>query len=331
LSLLSSTFKLKIFFPPMAKILIAGGTGLIGTALSRVLVEKGYQVTILSRNPSNAAWLPGDISQGPGSGIQFARWNIEKQTIDRNVIEQSDYIIHLAGAGIADKRWSDIRKTEIRSSRIRSSQLLVKSLREIPNGVKAVVSASAIGWYGAGGEPSSGFIETDPPDKDFLGETCRLWEESIEPVTALSKRLVKIRTGIVLSMEGGALSEFKKPIKLGIAAILGNGKQIISWIHIEDLCRIYLESIRNENWNGVINAVAPQSVNNKRLTIELARKLKGRFFIPLYIPPFVLRLLLGEMSIEVLKSAKVSAQKLHEAGFQFLYPGVEAALHDLTK
>jgi NAD dependent epimerase/dehydratase family enzyme len=305
LSLLSSTFNLKIFFPPMAKILITGGTGLIGTALSRVLIEKGYQVTILSRNPSKAARLPRDISQGPGSGIQFARWNIEKQTIDRDVIEQSDYIIHLAGAGIADKRWSDI--------------------------VKAVVSASAIGWYGAGGEPSSGFIETDPPDKDFLGETCRLWEESIEPVTALSKRLVKIRTGIVLSTEGGALSEFKKPIKLGIAAILGNGKQIISWIHIEDLCRIYLESIRNENWKGVINAVAPQSVNNKRLTIELARKLKGRFFIPLYIPPFVLRLLLGEMSIEVLKSAKVSAQKLHEAGFQFLYPGVEAALHDLTK
>ena len=314
----------------MEKILITGGTGLIGKALSKVLIEKGYQVTILSRKPSIAA-PPKDISGGPGHEIQFAHWNIEEQAIDRDAIEQSDYIIHLAGAGIADKRWSDDRKKEIRSSRIRSSQLLVKSLREIPNAVRAVVSASAIGWYGEGDERSSGFIETDPSDKGFLGETCRLWEESIEPVTALNKRLVKIRTGIVLSTQGGALPEFKKPVKLGIAAILGNGKQVISWIHIDDLCRIYLEAIRNENWRGVYNAVAPQCVNNKRLTIELARELKGRFYIPLFIPPFVLKLLLGEMSIEVLKSTKVSAQKLHETGFQFLYPGVEAALQNLTK
>ncbi len=314
----------------MAKILITGGTGLIGKALSNTLLEKGYQVTILSRSPSVAARDP-DISEGSVPRIQFAHWNIEQQTIDRIAIQQADFIIHLAGAGIADKRWSENRKKEIRSSRIRSSELLVKSLQEIPNSVRAVVSASAIGWYGAGDASPSGFIESDPSAKDFLGETCRSWEESIEPVTALNIRLVKIRTGIVLSLDGGALPEFKKPIKLGIAAILGNGKQVISWIHIDDLCRIYLEAIRNENWKGAYNAVAPQSVNNKTITIELARKLKGKFFIPLYIPPFVLKLFLGEMSIEVLKSTKVSAEKLHEAGFQFIFPGLDAALDDLVK
>jgi hypothetical protein len=216
-------------------------------------------------------------------------------------------------------------------SRTRTSALLVKALQEIPNKVQAVVSSSAIGWYGP--DPSipnpRPFEETDPPDTDFLGETCRLWENAIAPVTAMGKRLVIIRTGIVLSRKGGALTEFKKPVRLGVAAILGSGRQVVSWIHVDDLCRLFLQAVEQNEWSGVYNGVAPQPVDNRTLTLELARRLKGRYFVPVYMPTFLLKILLGEMSIEVLKSTTVSAKKTGEAGFQFIYPSIGPALDDL--
>jgi uncharacterized protein (TIGR01777 family) len=165
----------------------------------------------------------------------------------------------LAGAGIADKRWTKKRKKEIRDSRVKSSGLIVKSLSELPNNVKAVVSASAIGWYGADSvipNPKP-FREDDPPDAGFLGETCREWEAGIEPVTGLGKRLVKLRTAIVMSNAGGALKEFKNPLRFGVAPILGNGRQVMSWIHIDDLVRLYIAAIENEKLEGVYNAAAP--------------------------------------------------------------------------
>ena len=172
-------------------------------------------------------------------------------------------------------------------------------------------------------EGGKAFIETDIAATGFLGETCLLWEQSITPVEALGKRLVKLRTGIVLSNEGGAVVEFKKPIRLGVAGILGNGKQVVSWIHIDDLCRMYISAMEEEQISGTYNAVAPEPVTNKVLTIELAKKMNGQFFIPLQVPSFVLKIMLGDRSVEVLKSATVSCAKINQTGFNFLYPSID--------
>ncbi len=301
----------------MSTILVTGGTGLIGSALTRMLIQQGYQVIVLTRNP-----------RGAGQ----AHWDPSTGAIDAEAIRQADYIIHLAGAGVADKRWSAKRKKIIEESRVTGCATIVNALQAIPNKVRAVISSSAIGWYGPDPEIPNPqpFEETAEADTDFLGETCRRWEEAIAPVEALGKRLVIIRTGIVLSKKGGALKEFMKPVKLGVAAILGSGRQTVSWIHIDDLCRLFLHAIEHDSCRGPYNGVAPHPVDNRTLTVALARRLKGRYFVPVYIPSFFLKLALGEMSIEVLKSTTVSAGKTHAAGFQFLYPSIEAALDDLT-
>jgi len=307
----------------MSTILITGGTGLIGTALSQMLTTKGHGVILLSR----------DTSKSVPRGVTIAHWDPYKGDIDPEAIRAADFIVHLAGAGVADKRWSAKRKKEIVESRTRSSELLVKALKETPNKVQAVISASGIGWYGP--DPSipnpRPFVESDPVDEDFLGETCRLWEASIMPVASMNKRLVILRIGPVLSNMGGALAEFRKPVKLGVAAILGSGRQVMSWIHEEDLCRLFVHAMEDSGMSGVYNAVAPQPVDNKTLTLELARRIKGKYFVQVYVPSFFLKIIVGELSIEVLKSATVSAVKIRQSGFQFLYPSVQSALDDLTR
>lgn len=312
----------------MSTVLITGGTGLTGTVLTKALLEKNYSVIILTRSIKEDAM--------PATGLRYALWDIKNRSIDKNAIAEADHVIHLAGAGVADKRWTHKRKKEIVDSRVKSSELLVKALKEIPNKVKTVISASGIGWYGQDLTPGpsprgegSRFIETDPASDDFLGQTCKQWEESLEPVEHLGKRLVKFRTGIVLSKEGGTLKEFERPLKFGIATILGTGKQITSWIHIDDLVRMYMLAIENQNIKGVYNAVAPYPVSNKKLVLTLAEEKKGKFFVPVYVPSLVLKMVLGEMSIEVLKSATVSNKKIHEAGFVFQYPSIEAAFKNL--
>jgi hypothetical protein len=307
----------------MPTILITGGTGMIGSLLTQLLIAEGYEVIILSRrSPATSNQLPG---------VSYANWDIDQQKIDGEAFGRADHIIHLAGAGVADKRWNENRKQEIINSRTRSSSLLVKALKEIPNQVKSVISASAIGWYGADTAVSrkQGFTEEAPADTQFLGETCRLWEESIRPVEQMGIRLVKLRTGIVLGNEGGALAEFKKPLKAGIAAILGDGRQMVSWIQADDLCRMYLHALENEEIRGAYNAVAPHPVSNKQLTVTLAKQMRGNFYIPVHVPSFVLKIALGEMSIEVLKSATVSSRKIEATGFSFRYPTIEMALQQL--
>jgi len=330
----------------MATIMITGGTGTVGKRLTELLLAKGYTVIVVGRSGSAKPTSKGKLNQLSSitnqSNLRYAKWNIDAQTIDESAIQQADYIIHLAGAGVADKRWSDARKKEIADSRINSCALIVKALSSIPNKVKGVISASAIGWYGpdnqlddegnaSTGLDKRGFTEAANPYPDFLGNTCKAWEDSITPVKAFGKRLVILRTGIVLSNQGGALVEFKKPLLFKTAAILGSGKQMISWIHVDDLCNQYIYAIENEQMNGVYNAVAPHPVSNQSLTIELAKKICGSFYIPFYVPAFVLKIALGEMSIEVLKSATVSSHKIEAVGFHFQYPSIHDALNQLTK
>lgn len=304
----------------MSVVLITGGTGTVGKRLSDLLVSKGHQVIILSRG-SEANARPG---------VRYARWNIEKGEIDQDAIAASDYVIHLAGAGVAEKRWTPARKQQILESRTRSSSLLVDALKAIPNKVKAVISASASGYYGADTllSANDGFTWDDPPGSDFLAQVCRQWEESIAPVSELGKRLVILRTGIVLSRAGGALIEFMRPLRFRLATVLGSGKQIVSWIHEDDLCRMYLYAMEHEAAQGPYNAVAPHPVTNKQLILALARA-KGGFYIPVYTPAFALRLALGEMATEVLKSARLSADKIIQEGFTFAYPEIDDAAREL--
>lgn len=305
----------------MATVLISGGTGLIGTAITKELLRRNYDVIILTRSPEKYSSSPR---------LRYAGWDPGNQKIDENAVMEADHIIHLAGAGIADKRWTQKRKKEIVESRTRGSELITKVLSTNKNNVKTVISASAIGWYGPNtADHSQAFVETDPANTDFLGTACKEWEASIDPVSQFGKRLVKLRTGIVISNEGGAFKEFEKPLRLGVATILGKGKQVISWIHIDDLVRLYIYAIENEKLNGIYNAVAPFPVTNRNLILELARKKRGKFFIPVFVPSFVLRLIFGELSIEVLKSARVGDNKIKNTGFTFLYPSIAPAIQNL--
>ena len=306
----------------MATVLIAGGTGLIGTALTRALVQKNYEVIILSRSKKS-------VSE---KNISYSVWDINSQTIDEEAVKKADYIIHVAGANVGDTRWTKKRKKEIVDSRVKSSELLVKSLQKIPNKIRAVISSSAIGYYGPDPQVPNPrpFVETDSPFNDFLAKTVKDWETAMQPIKELGKRLVFFRTGIVLSNGEGAYTKFKKPLKFGLNPILGNGQQMISWIHIDDLVGLYIEAIKNENWHGVYNAVAPNPVSNQQLMKEMAKQAKG-FHITARIPSPVLKIVLGEMSIEVLKSTTVSAEKVQKAGFKFLFPTIQEAVGFLSR
>ena len=302
----------------MDTVLITGGTGLVGRALSRLLTEVGYRVIILSRRSGTAT---------DNKLITWAQWDVARQTIDVEALQQADYIVHLAGANVADKRWTNARKKEIINSRTKSSELLYSALEKHPNKVRKVISASATGYYGENqGHP---FIESDPPGTDFLGTTCVLWEESVLRMKQLGKKIVILRTGIALSKEGGALKEFYKPLKFGFATILGNGEQYISWIHVHDLVRLYLSAIVNHELEGIYNAVAPNPVHHKELVMAMAKVAKGKSFISLYVPSFALKMALGEMSIEVLKSCQASSAKIQAKGFVFSYPDIQSAMEKI--
>lgn len=307
----------------MATYVITGGTGMVGKFLTNVLLQQSQEVIILTRNPNN---------QVAKDGLTYAYWNPSKGEIDSSIWDRADYVIHLAGAGVADKRWTKERKLEIANSRIQGGELLVRSLQSNTHHVQAFISASAIGWYGPDTATNkSGFVETDAVYDDFLGETCLKWEESVSGIANLGIRLVKLRIGIVLHPSGGALKEFIKPVKFGLAAILGSGRQKISWIHLDDLSNMILYASKNSHMQGVFNAVAPNPVSNKEMTLAIAKILRGNFYIPVYAPSFALKLILGEMSVEVLKSTTVSSKKIQSTGFDFSFGKLEGALTNLLK
>lgn len=308
----------------MATVVITGGTGLVGTALAKTLLAKGYTVIILTRKIDPA------LQQ---EGVSYALWDVEKNYIDPKALAEANAIIHLAGANVAEKRWTKKRKQEIIDSRVKTGECIVHALQNNPHKVRVVAGASGIGYYGP--DPvvpnPRPFDEEDKPFTDYLATTCVQWEKALEPVKSMSIKLVTLRTGIVLAKEGGALDKFKQPLRFGVATVLGSGKQIVSWIHIDDLVRLYIRALENETMEGVYNAVAPAPVSNKTLMLTLARRIKGKYFTAFHVPVFILKLVLGEMSIEVLKSATVSCIKLHAENFSFIYPGIEAAIDDCVK
>ncbi|MBX2925354.1 MAG: TIGR01777 family oxidoreductase [Chitinophagaceae bacterium] len=306
----------------MAVVLICGGTGLIGRRLCELLAEKKHEVIVLTRS----------IKKQRNGSHSFALWNPDEGVIDLAALAKADYIINLAGAGIADKRWTEKRKKIIIGSRVKTGQLIVKALQENPNKVRAVINASAMGWYGDDSrlkDNETAFTEEMSADTGFLGKACAAWEASIDPVTQSGKRLVKIRVGLVLARTGGALKEFMKPVRLGFAAVLGNGRQMQSWIHIDDVCRIFIYAMENERISGVYNGVAPLPVDHKTLVLELAKQMKGSFFVTMHVPSFVLSWMLGEMSAALLQSLTASSGKIRKEGFQFLFPSIQPAVKDL--
>ncbi|MES2748257.1 MAG: TIGR01777 family oxidoreductase [Bacteroidota bacterium] len=300
------------------KILITGATGLIGEALTSLLIEKGHSVNYLTTDTNK-------IVSKPNSYGYF--WNPSEGKIDENCLINVDAIIHLAGASIA-KRWTTSYKNEIVESRILSAELLYKTLKKYPHQVKQIISASAIGIYPES-ESLSYDESTTEKDTGFLGNVVSKWEESVDKFQQLQLKVCKIRTGVVLAKNGGALPEMAKPIKMYLGANMGNGKQIQSWIHINDLVQLYYFALQNE-LEGVFNAVAPNPVSNAELTKAIAKKLHKPLFLP-SIPEFVMHFILGEMASLVFSSKNVSAKKVIKTGFQFQFPTLETALADIYK
>lgn len=298
------------------KILITGATGLVGNELVSLLLQNGETVHYLSTSKKKLE------SQSNYKGFY---WNPQQGIIDENCFIGVDAIIHLAGANIG-KRWTKSYKQEIIESRILSSNLLFKSLKDFPHQVKQIVSASAVGIYPD--DLKKLYIESDKEvDDSFLGNVVVKWEESVDKFKLLNIKVCKLRTGLVLSNKGGALIEMLKPIKYGVGAPFGSGRQVQSWIHIHDLAELYYFAVKN-SWQGVFNAAAPNPVTNKQLTEEIANAIKRPILIPT-LPKFLMSLVLGEMHIMLFTSQNVSSQKASDNGFVFKYKIIEKALSHL--
>jgi uncharacterized protein (TIGR01777 family) len=297
----------------MDNILITGASGLIGTRLTEMLLQKGHQVSHLGRSKK-------------GDGVKSFIWNVDKHQMDEETLRGIDTIIHLAGAGVADKRWTAKRKLEILESRTRSTQLLFDVLKKGNHHVTTVVSASAIGYYGF--ESNDELTETGPAGSDYLANVTKQWEEEVNKIESLNIRVVKIRIGIVLSEKGGALKEMMLPIKFFVGSPLGSGNQYLSWIHIDDLCAIFCKAAEDKNMHGAYNGVGTYPVTNRALTRAIAKVLRRPIFLPA-IPGIVLKLIIGEMADIVLNGSKVSSSKIRQAGFSFQFDNLEKALRNL--
>lgn len=296
------------------KVLIAGASGLIGTRLTEILLEKGFEVFHLGRSQKQAK-------------VPVYLWNVEQGKMDPEAIQQVDAIINLAGAGVADKRWTRARKKEILDSRVRSTALLADALKKENHHVTVFVSASAVGYYGltCGDKWQT---ENDKPGTDFLAQVVAKWEEAAVRISTDKIRVVRLRIGIVLSEKGGALKSMATPIKYGVGAPLGDGKQYLSWIHIDDLCHLFIKSIEDPTMTGPYNAVGIEPVTNRALTKAIAIVLKRPLWAPL-VPGFVLRLILGEMADMVIYGARISSNKILQAGFKHQFTTIDGALRNL--
>ncbi len=291
----------------MASILVTGGTGFIGTVLCNLLREKGHTVLILSRTKTD----------NPNTFY----WNLRERYIDPEAIINANYIIHLAGEGIADKRWTPQRKKDLINSRVETANLLFEKVKELNPNLKGFISASGIGYYGAITSEKI-YEENDAAGEDFISEICKIWEKASLQFEAINIRTVIFRTGVVFAKEGGALEKLSQPIKFGVGAPIGTGEQYIPWIHLEDLCNMYVKAIENTKITGIYNAVAPEHITNKALTKMIAKKLKKPLWLP-NIPAFVMKLILGKMAVILLEGSRVSSEKIMASGFKFKYSTLE--------
>lgn len=298
----------------MEKVLITG-VGLIGTALAYALKNQGYEVQFLSRSQTNS--IP----------FKIYKWNVEAQELDVEALKGVHHIIHLAGANIAEKRWTDLRKKQIIDSRVLSTRLLYNSVKREKTPLKSMVCASAIGYYGALTSEKI-FTETDPAHTDFLGQVCQLWEDELNRFSRLKIRTVILRTGVVFSKNGGAFIKLKQPIASNIGAALGNGNQYIPWIHNQDLINMYLRVLKEDRFEGTFNAVAPEHHTNKEITKAIAQRMGKTLWLP-PIPSFVMRLVFGELSSILLYGSRVSPKKIQDMGFSFNYSNLNAAIDEL--
>ena len=299
----------------MKNIVIAGGSGLIGKNLSKMLLNNGYSVTILSRKQKQIS-IPN---------LTYAVWDPEKNEVPKAILKEAYAVINLAGRNVGDKRWSSKFKQEIMESRTLSTKALVDFYNKHKDAkLEVFINASAIGYYGIDSDKIH--KEEDKPGDDFMAKVCVAWENEANQLK--TGRLVIFRFGIVLAKDDGALKELARPVKFGVGAALGSGKQGFTWIHIDDLCKMLLWAIENPQISGVYNAVAPEIVSNKELTIAIAKKLHRPIWLP-NVPAFVLEIILEEFAEALLGSSKVSPEKIKSSGYKFLYPELKNALDNI--
>ena len=291
----------------MAKILITGGTGLVGTRLTELLTKRNHEVRILSRSPKG--------------GNEY-KWDVSKNFIEDKALDSIDFIIHLAGAGIADKRWSDERKKVIIDSRVETANLLYRKIKAQNISLKGFIAASGSNYYGAKTSDKI-FEEKNDVGIDFLGAVCQKWEAAANQFKELEIPVTILRTGIVLSKEGGALEKMKTPI----ISPLGSGKQYMSWIHIDDLCAAYIKAVE-EDFTGIYNTVSPEYHTSISFSKTLAKAIK-RPYLPIAVPGLLLKLAFGELAVILLEGSRLSSKKIEEKGFVFKYSNLKEAFENL--
>jgi uncharacterized protein (TIGR01777 family) len=294
-------------------VLLTGGTGFVGKHLTKVLIDGGFSVSILSRS-----------KQENTASIFYYTWDVQKQTIEKEAVLNADYIIHLAGANIVEKPWTAKRKEEIINSRQQSAQLLYSVLKKNDKKLDAFISASAIGIYGAVNGEEVCTEETALGD-DFLGLTCQKWEAAADQFEKLGIRTAKVRTGLVLGGNDGFLNKLTPIFKWRLGSALGSGKQYMPWIHVEDLCGIYLEAINNINMSGPYNAAINDNTTNASFSKALAKVYGYEIWLP-NVPGFLIKLAMGEMAKIVLTGRRVSSAKVKQVGFNFKHTNLEETL-----
>ncbi len=301
------------------KVLVTGGTGFVGQRLVKRLYEQGHEAVIVTRDPQKAR----QKEQTPAS---FVGWDYKNEDFPKEGLEGIDAIVHLMGENISSKRWSDSQKEKIRSSRVLATQKLVEACEKyLESPLQCFISGSAIGYYPANTNES--FTEEGKVGQGFLPEVCKDWEEEAKKLTK-SKRLIISRTGVVLGPESGALNKLLPIFKLGAGGPIGSGSMIMSWIHVEDMVSAIIAFLEKDQFNGIYNMVAPNPASNKEFTKAIANAVKRPAIFP--VPPFMLKVLFGEMSSIILDSQTVVPANLQKDGFQFKHPHIEEALEDLV-